>query len=48
MPKKFEKNVSVTGIIAYELVALIVPVKKRILFIGSECVKKQFQDFANH
>ena len=46
MQQKSEKNLFVSQIIVTELVLLNVPVKIKILFIGSQCVNKQTQDFA--
>ena len=45
MQQKTEKNIFVSQIIAQELVLLNVPMKNKILFIDSQCVKKQSQDF---
>ena len=47
MQQKTEKNLFVSEIIAPELVSLNVPMKTKIIFIGSQCVKKQSQDFAS-
>ena len=46
MQPKIEKKVFVSEIIGSELVSLIVSMKSKILFIGSQCVNKQSQDFA--
>ena len=45
MQQKTEKNIFVSQIIAQELVLLNVPMKNKILFIDSQCVNKQSQDF---
>ena len=46
MEQKTEKNLFVSEIIAPELVSLNVPMKNKIIFIGSQCVSKQSQGFA--
>ena len=40
MQEKIEKNSFCSQIIACELVSLIFSIKNKILFIGSQCVKK--------
>ena len=46
MEQKTEKNLFVSEIIAPELVSLNVPMKTKIIFIGSQCVNKQSQYLA--
>ena len=41
MEKKIQKKLFVSEIIASELVALVVPIKTRILAIGTQCVNRQ-------
>ena len=41
MEKKIQKKLFVSEIIASELVALVVPIKTRILVIGTQCVNRQ-------
>ena len=46
MEQKTEKNLFVSEIIAPELVSLNVPMKTKIIFMGSQCVNKQSQYLA--
>ena len=46
--QKIQKNGFVFEIIASEYVALNGLIKKRILAIGTQCIRKQFCDFAYH
>ena len=46
MEQKTEKNLSVSEIIATELVSLNVRMENKIIFISSQCDNKQSQDFA--
>ena len=45
MHKKIQKSFFLSEISASEYVALKCSIKKRILVIGSQCVKKLSQDF---
>ena len=48
MKKKIEKNLFFVQIVSYEFVALYCLYQGRIVAIGTQCVRKQFPDFAYH
>ena len=48
MKKKIEKKFFVFEVIGSEFTALNVSIKKRILAISTQCVRKQCRDFAYH
>ena len=48
MDKKIEKKFFVFQIIPFDFVALYCLYQVRIVAIGTQCVRKQFWDFAYH